>query len=159
LSRDDPTRRHLIAAAAALPIAACDRSAQSQPASRGPAPSLRAIAPFAVGTCIQTSHIQDPAFTALLTRQFSQITPEWEMKMERIVRDDGSFDFSAADAIAGFARDNHLRPLRAPPWSGTPSGRRPSSDWILAGRLSPTPTATTSLPSPAATAVRRWPGT
>ena len=31
------------------------------------------------------------------------------MKMERIVRDDGSFDFSAADAIAGYARDNHLR--------------------------------------------------
>jgi endo-1,4-beta-xylanase len=62
-----------------------------------------------VGTCVRTDQIQDPAFARLLTAQFSQVTAEWEMKMERICRDDGSFDFTAADAIAGFARDNRLR--------------------------------------------------
>jgi endo-1,4-beta-xylanase len=103
------TRRRLLAAAASTPIAACQPPARSQPAAPAPAPSLRAIAPAPVGTCIQTTHIQDLAFISLLRAQFSQVTPEWEMKMERIVRDDGSFDFSAADAIAGFARDNGLR--------------------------------------------------
>ena len=110
---DMPTRRHLIAAAAALPAtalatAACQQEAQSQP----PGPSgiaLKAAAPFAVGTCVQTTHLRDPAFTALLDRHFSQITPEWEMKMERIVRADGTFDFSAADQIAAYARDHALR--------------------------------------------------
>lgn len=100
-------RRRLLAAAAALPVAACERPALSQ--ASAPPPALRRIAPFPVGTCLQTPQIQDAAAVALLTRQFSQVTPEWEMKMERIVRDDGSFDFSAADAIAGFARDNGLR--------------------------------------------------
>jgi endo-1,4-beta-xylanase len=103
------TRRRLLAAAASAPIAACQPAARSPPAEPAAIPNLRAIAPAPVGTCIQTTHIQDPAFVALLRAQFSQVTPEWEMKMERIVREDGSFDFSAADAIAGFARDNNLR--------------------------------------------------
>src|SRR3712207_8510325 len=39
--------------------------------------------------CVQTGQLSDPAFTRLLTGQFSQVTPEWEMKMEAILKADG----------------------------------------------------------------------
>ena len=50
-----------------------------------------------------TGELAEPAFAALLTRQVSQLTPEWEMKMEYILKDDGTFRFDAPDAIAAFA--------------------------------------------------------
>jgi endo-1,4-beta-xylanase len=98
----------MLGGAGLIPLAACERAAQSQPASPLRV-ALRDIAPAPVGTCVKTGQLADPAFTTLLTRHFSQITPEWEMKMERICRDDGTFDFTAADAIAGFARGHGLR--------------------------------------------------
>jgi endo-1,4-beta-xylanase len=52
--------------------------------------------------------LQDPAFVALLLKNFNQITPEWEMKMERVLADDGTFRFDAADLIAGFCRSHGL---------------------------------------------------
>lgn len=45
----------------------------------------------------------------LLVANFSQLTPEWEMKMEAILRDDGGFDYSRPDAIADFAAQQGLR--------------------------------------------------
>ena len=51
-----------------------------------------------------TSQLNDPAYAGLLTAQCSQLTPEWEMKMEYILQNDGSFKFDAPDAIANFAR-------------------------------------------------------
>jgi len=98
------TRRTLIGSALAL--AACEGAARGQPVL--PPPPLRSVS-FPVGTCAQAFQLADPAFTRLLTTQFSQLTAEWEMKMEAILKDDGTFDFSAADALAGFARANGLR--------------------------------------------------
>lgn len=105
----DPTRRALIAAAAALPLAACEKPAASQPVPAAPNVALKDIAPFPVGTCVQTQHLADPAFVALLTRHFDQVTPEWQMKMEYIVQDNGSFRFEAPDAIAAFAKARGMR--------------------------------------------------
>jgi endo-1,4-beta-xylanase len=45
----------------------------------------------------------------LLQAQVSQLTPEWEMKMEYILQDNGSFKFDAPDAIAAFARAHGMR--------------------------------------------------
>ena len=105
-----PTRRAAAAGALAA-LAACDGSAKSQPAapSAGPPPALREIAPFPVGTCIYTQQLTDPAVAPLIARQFSQVTPEWQMKMEVILKDDGTFDFGPADAIAAFARAHGQR--------------------------------------------------
>lgn len=64
---------------------------------------------FAVGSAVQTSQLDDPAFSALLLGQVSQITPEWEMKMEYVVQPDGSWRFAAPDRIAAFARTHGLR--------------------------------------------------
>lgn len=99
------SRRSVIASGLAL--AACGRApAQAQPVQDIP---LKSLAPFRVGCCVQAGQTTDPTFTDLLTRHFSQITPEWEMKMEYIVQPDGSFRFDRPDAIAAFARSRGLR--------------------------------------------------
>jgi endo-1,4-beta-xylanase len=101
------TRRALIGSTLAL--AACSERAQSQPAlAAGPLAPLRS-APFPVGACVMSGQLNDPAFARLLTGQFSQVTPEWEMKMEAVLKADGTFDFAAADAIAAFCVANALR--------------------------------------------------
>ncbi len=87
----------------ALALGACQPVAQSQ-TSPIALPPLRSIAPFPVGTAVQAVHLTDPALARLIATQASQLTPEWEMKMEYIVLDDGSFRFTAPDAIAAFAR-------------------------------------------------------
>jgi endo-1,4-beta-xylanase len=57
-----------------------------------------------------TAEFADPAFGPLLARHFSQLTPEWEMKMEYILADaPGRFRFDGPDAIAAFARHYGLR--------------------------------------------------
>jgi endo-1,4-beta-xylanase len=88
--------------ASALALSACGpKTAQSQPA---PLPPLKSLAPFRIGACVQALHLDDPALADLLAREVSQLTPEWEMKMEYIVQPDGSFRFDAPDRIAAFAR-------------------------------------------------------
>lgn len=103
------TRRALIAA---LPAAAassgCKGHAQA-PIPSAPLPPLKAVAPFPVGTCISTGKLKDPALTGLVLRNVSQVTAEWEMKMEAILRNDGGFDFTRSDAIADFASQHGLR--------------------------------------------------
>jgi endo-1,4-beta-xylanase len=93
--------------ASALALAACDRKSAAQAAVD--LPPLKTLAAFPVGTCVQAVQLEDPAFAALVAAQASQLTAEWEMKMEYIVQDDGSFRFDAPDRIAAFARTHGLR--------------------------------------------------
>ena len=87
----------------ALALTACGPKAQGQPVPAD-LPPLKTRTPFRVGSCVQALHLDDPALAALLVREVSQLTPEWEMKMEYIVQPDGSFRFDAPDRIAAFAR-------------------------------------------------------
>jgi endo-1,4-beta-xylanase len=116
--RAEISRRDLIgsgATAAAmgvgLALGGCGDAAKSQAprAPHGPTPALRQIAPFPVGTAVSTLDIAEPQLAALIARQFSQVTPNWQMKMEIVLRDDGRFDFTKADEIAAFARANRQR--------------------------------------------------
>jgi endo-1,4-beta-xylanase len=100
--------RRAVLGGAALALAACQRRADAQPAPAG-LPPLRSLAPFPVGTCVQAAQLDDPALAALIVREASQLTAEWEMKMEYIVQDDGGFRFDAPDRIAAFARANGQR--------------------------------------------------
>jgi len=90
-----------------LALAACG-SAPPPPAPPPLAP-LKATAAFPVGLCAMTGQLDDPQWVELVRTHFNQLTPEWEMKMERILTPTGGYDFSAADRIAAFARDNGLR--------------------------------------------------
>lgn len=99
------TRRSAIASA--LAVAACGQGAQGQPAGPPP-PPLRTIVPFPVGCCVQERWLQEPEYADLLAQQFSQLTAEWEMKMEYILREDGGFRFDRPDSIALFAKARGL---------------------------------------------------
>jgi endo-1,4-beta-xylanase len=96
---------------AVMALGGCGDPAKSQdpPIRPGPAPELRQIAPFPVGVAVSTLDIADPSLAALIARQFSEVTPNWQMKMEIVLRDDGGFDFAKADEIAAFARANRQR--------------------------------------------------
>lgn len=98
-------RRGVIAAALAL--AACGEKAKSQVSIT--LPPLKSVAPFPVGTCVQAAQLDDPAFAALVAAQVSQLTPEWELKMEYVLQPDGSYRFDAPDRIAEFAADHGQR--------------------------------------------------
>jgi len=102
-----PSRRSLLNAAPALALAGCRGSARAQPTVS--IPPLKQVAPFPLGVTAMTGEFQDPEFVALLARNFSQLTPEWEMKMEAILKDDGGFDYSRPDAIASFCAEHGLR--------------------------------------------------
>jgi endo-1,4-beta-xylanase len=92
----------------ALALAACERRASSQPAPQH-LPPLKSVATFPIGTCVQVARLDDPAWVDLASLHCSQLTPEWEMKMEYVVQPDGSLRFDRPDRIAGFARDRGMR--------------------------------------------------
>lgn len=99
------TRRTAILSGLAL--AGCSREpAAAQPVD---SPPLKSLAPFPVGVAVQAAQLGDPAWTSLAAAHFTQLTAEWEMKMEYVVQPDGSFRFDRADAIAAFARDRGMR--------------------------------------------------
>ena len=75
----------------------------------GPLPPLKDVAQFPVGAAVRTDLLAKADYADLLARQFSQVTPEWELKMEYVVQDDGSFRFEAPDRIAAFCRERGLR--------------------------------------------------
>lgn len=94
--------------ASTLAMAACDRNAAAQSAPRV-VPPLKSLAPFPIGTCAMTGQFDDPQWVELATRHVSQLTPEWEMKMEYILQPDGRRRWDAPDRIAAFARDHGMR--------------------------------------------------
>lgn len=100
-------RRALLASTFAL--AACGPGEAAAPVAARPVRPLKSLAPFAVGTACMTGQLSDPVWVRLASEHFSQLTPEWEMKMEYILQEDGSLLFDAPDRIAYFARDFGMR--------------------------------------------------
>ena len=76
-----PSRRAVVGAALAL--AACDRAPDAQAATPN-LPPLKSVASFPVGSCVQAVQLDDRDLSALIATQVSQLTAEWEMKMEYI---------------------------------------------------------------------------
>lgn len=103
-----PSRRLVLGGGAAT-LAACRGRAEEIPRAIGPLPPLKDALPFPVGAAVNTGGLADPDYVRLLTTQFSQITADWEMKMEVILRDDGGFDFTKPDEIASFAAQHGMR--------------------------------------------------
>ena len=103
-------RRAVLSGLAALGVAACGQGSAGEalPAPIDP-PALKSLVPFPIGCAVTAEHLADPVYASLLTHHVSQLTAEWEMKMEYILQDDGSFRFDWPDAIADFARDKGLR--------------------------------------------------
>lgn len=99
------TRRHLLASPLAL--AACGSAPSTPPL--GPVRPLKDLTTVPVGVCGMSGQFDDAGWRRVVLTHFSQFTPEWEMKMEAILRPDRSLDFALADRCADFATDNGLR--------------------------------------------------
>jgi endo-1,4-beta-xylanase len=72
--------------------------------------TLRALAQHTklrVGTAVNTDALAaDPTYRTLVAREFSSVTPENVMKWEVVEPQRGQYDFSAADQLVSFARQN-----------------------------------------------------
>ena len=73
-------------------------------AAYGDIPPLKSAVPYPLGVAVKVPQLDDPAWTGLAAAQFSRLTPEWEMKMEYVLQDDGSLRLDRADRIVAFAR-------------------------------------------------------
>ena len=71
-------------------------------------PPLKSLAPWTLGTCVQTPHLDDPQWVQLATSHFNRLTPEFEMKMETVLQADGSLRFERPDRIVAFAKAHGL---------------------------------------------------
>lgn len=65
---------------------------------------------FYVGTALndQICEGKNPAAAAIATRQFNAVTPENELKWERVHPEMGKFDFRASDRFVDFAKKNNM---------------------------------------------------
>lgn len=97
-------RRAFLASTVAL--AACGNTVAAPAVSAAP---LKSLASFPIGTAAMTGQFADPAWVDLCLTHCSQLTPEWEMKMEYILSEAGEYRWDAPDRIAQFCTDHGLR--------------------------------------------------
>lgn len=62
---------------------------------------------FPIGVCVNPRTLQ--THRELIKRHFSSLTAEDEMKFDRLQPEEGRYDFTEADAIIAFARENGRR--------------------------------------------------
>ena len=102
-------RRHLIkaglATCVASTVAACSQAGSPSRIKTAP---LKHRVPYPLATIIQSGQTTDPDLSALITTHFARLTPEWEMKMEYMLKPDGSLNFDAPDRILYFAQAQGL---------------------------------------------------
>ncbi len=113
--RADPpglNRRALLAApllVAPWALTACERFASAQTPPGPPAPPLKSLADFPFGATGMTGQLADPVWVAAMRRHIDQITPEWELKPERILQPGFAYDFSASDRMVDWGHEQGLR--------------------------------------------------
>jgi len=67
---------------------------------------------FDIGTCINSSYCDDKELADFILKNFSSVTPEWEMKMVTVHPADNEWYLEGMDRIANFCREHGLK-LRA----------------------------------------------
>lgn len=103
----DLSRRSVLASSLAL--AACSAAPPIPAQTPVSIPPLKSVAPFPIGVCVRSDQITDPAWATLAREQISQLTPEWEMKMEYILSEEPHLRFDGPDRIADFAAEHGMR--------------------------------------------------
>ncbi len=98
------TRRELLAGSAALMATSACAAPQA-----APLPPLKSTVPYPLGVAVRAPMLaDDPVYANLVATHFSRLTPEWEMKMEYILKPDGSLQFDRPDAMVDFARKHGM---------------------------------------------------
>ncbi len=61
------------------------------------------------GTAVAANKLNDGAYTTILNREFNQVTPENEMKIDATEPNQNQFSYGAADQIVNYARQRGMR--------------------------------------------------
>jgi endo-1,4-beta-xylanase len=61
------------------------------------------------GTAVAASKLSNSAYTTILNREFNQVTPENEMKIDATEPNQNQFSYGAADQIVSYARQRGMR--------------------------------------------------
>jgi len=64
---------------------------------------------FDIGTCISYSYCDNPELSEFIVKNFSSITPEWELKMENLHPSENEWNWERMDKIADFCREHGLK--------------------------------------------------
>ncbi|SFZ95034.1 endo-1,4-beta-xylanase [Flaviramulus basaltis] len=71
--------------------------------------SIKDKATFKVGAAVKTSYLKNDAdYKDALIANFSQLTAEFEMKMESIWASENNYNWDAVDYLVDFAQDNNM---------------------------------------------------
>ena len=62
-----------------------------------------------LGAAIQAGYLNEGAYNATLSKHFSYVTPEYQLKWDPVQRQPGVYDFAAADQIVAFAEARGMR--------------------------------------------------
>ena len=107
------TRRAAIAGGLALAACGGDGVSASQKGGSATGPSsldpLKSRTSFPVGVAAMTGQLDDAGWSRLASTHFGRLTPEWEMKMEAFLGEGDRLDFSRADRICAWARQQGLQ--------------------------------------------------
>lgn len=79
---------------------------EPQPELTGP---LKKAAPFTIGFALSSSFLNNTAYKAVVQEEASGMTPENALKHSSVVKNDGSYDFTAADALVNAAASAGLQ--------------------------------------------------
>jgi endo-1,4-beta-xylanase len=77
-----------------------------QAAPAGAAPPQKDITSRVVGSAVAPSYLNEQDFRSVLTREFDNVTPENEMKWGTLEANRGQYNWSGADTIVNYARQN-----------------------------------------------------
>jgi endo-1,4-beta-xylanase len=71
--------------------------------------SLKSAFSFPFGTSVVKEMLDDPAYAAVLNREFNSVTPESSMKFSALHPQKDTYDFVKADAIVAYAQAHKMR--------------------------------------------------
>ncbi len=90
-----------------LLLVSCDSSSSDR--EDDSFPSLKQVAPFAIGVAIQASHAENQDRVNSITHAFDNITAEYQMKQNITNPIKGQFAWNESDRIVNFATDNGMK--------------------------------------------------
>ncbi|TDP00733.1 endo-1,4-beta-xylanase [Flavobacterium sp. 245] len=112
------SKQYILGALTALLFASCSNDEKvvfinaDEGDSGNPNPitqTLKEKAKFKIGAAVKMKDLQNEAnFKNAVLKHYSQITAEFEMKMASIWTSSTAYNFTAADYLVGFAKDNNL---------------------------------------------------
>ena len=87
----------------------CGQAAPTEPMPPEQLEALRDVAPFPVGVAFRSGHLGSAQHTRVVSRTFSSITAEYEMKMNPLSGGRGIYNWQAVDDLVSYAKTQDMQ--------------------------------------------------